>query len=161
MNFMSQLQQSGSLVTDNHGITLISDYVPNSSQCGNQLSIVGKVGSKMASSSLHNSDGILTLESIRGGSFGILKYQSMSPLLHLGKSVPFGSIEVEGFQSALNILVELCIFSSALVPLVLSKFLVEHVTGQFGFLIFMAHYWMETLISHSSQHVGRYSSLGS
>ena len=33
---------------------------------------------------------------------------------------------------------------SALVPLVLSQFLAEHVTGQFRLLILMAHCWKES-----------------
>ena len=46
----------------------------------------------------------------------------------------------------------------ALVPLVLSKFLAEHVKGQLRQLILVALCWIEALDSHSSQHVGRHSS---
>ena len=39
--------------------------------------------------------------------------------------------------------VELCVLPSALVPLVLSKFLAEHVKGQFRLLILVAPCWMD------------------
>ena len=49
----------------------------------------------------------------------------------------------------------MCFIPPALVPLVLSKFLAEHVKGQLRPLILVAPCWMEA--PHSSQHVGRSS----
>ena len=48
------------------------------------------------------------------GSFGILIYQSMSTVLHLGKSTASASLGVECFQSSLDISSELCIISSCI-----------------------------------------------
>ena len=77
------------------------------------------------------------LWSTGGGSVGILTYQSMSALLHFGKFIASGSLGVECFQPSLDISTKLC------VSLVLSKFLAEHVTGQFRFLVVAVPPWME------------------
>ena len=48
---------------------------------------------------------------------------------------------------------------AALVPLVLPKFLIEHVTSQFRLLILVATCWMEAArFPTCSQHIGMYSS---
>ena len=69
----------------------------------------------------------------------------MSALLHRGKSSTFGGLGVKCIQPSLNISV-CCVFPSpALSPLVLSKFLAEHVTGQFRLLILVVPCWMAGL----------------
>ena len=60
----------------------------------------------------HIAQAAFSLESARGGSVGILVYQSMSGLLHLGKSPITGIIGVECFQRALELSGELCVSSS-------------------------------------------------
>ena len=52
-----------------------------------------------------------TLGSTRGGSVGILTYQSMSALLHLGKSTTSYTLGIECFQPSVDISGELCISS--------------------------------------------------
>ena len=54
-----------------------------------------------------------------------------------------GSLGNENFQPPLDISVEVCVSSPALVSLVLSKFLEKDVTGQFRILILVAPCWME------------------
>ena len=97
---------------------------------------MGMVASGVASSSLHCPSSFSTLGSTRGGSVGILTYHSISVVLHLGKSTTFGSPGIEYIQTSLDV-------SPGLVPLVLSKFLAEHVMGQFRLLILVASCWME------------------
>ena len=91
-----------------------------------------KVGFRVTSSSSHNSSGISTLGSTGCGSLAPLMYQSMSALLHLGKSTAFGTLGVECFQPYQVFYVFL---PSAFVPLVLSLFVAEHVTGHFTLLV--------------------------
>ena len=78
----------------------------------------------------------------RGESVAILTYQSMLALLPLGKSTS-GSHGVECCHPPLDTPPELCISFPALVALALSKFLAEHVTGQFRFLVLVASGWKE------------------
>ena len=111
------------------------------SQCGRQQYIMRKVGSRMAPSSSHCSGSFSTLRLTRGGSVGILTYQSISALLHLEKSTTSGCLQVECCQPPLIYHVSYA-FSPALVSLVLSRFLPEHVTGQFRLLILVATCWM-------------------
>ena len=72
---------------------------------------MGKVGTRIASSSSHSSSSISTLGLTRGGSLCILTYQSILALLHLVKPTAFGNLGVESFKPSLNISSELCISS--------------------------------------------------
>ena len=101
-----------------------------SSQCGSWLSVMGKVGSGMPSSSSHSSSSISTFDSARGWCNGILTYQSVSGLLHLGESITSGILVIEHFQPSLEVSGELCISISCISSWVLPKFLVERVMGQ-------------------------------
>ena len=78
------------------------------SQCGSQLSLSGKVDSRVAPASSHSSGCISSLGLTRIGSVGNLTYQSMSVLLNLGKSITSRSLGVECFQPPLDTLGELC-----------------------------------------------------
>ena len=120
---------------------------------------MGKVGSRMASTSSHSTSIIVTLRSTGSGFVEILMYQSLSELLHLLESTTFGSHRVECFQLSLEELGDLCIFSSCL-----SFPSSVHFSGR------MCHRSIETsrstctlldeffFVSHNYQHVGRYSS---
>ena len=77
------------------------------SQCGSWLPIMGKVGSRTASSSSHSSNSIKTFWLTEGGSVGIPMYQSISALLHPRKSTASESLVVECFQLSLGISGEL------------------------------------------------------
>ena len=67
------------------------------SQCGSWLSLLGMVGFQVAPASLHSSGFVSSLGSTRGGSIGLLIYQSMSVLSHLWKSTTSGSLGIECF----------------------------------------------------------------
>ena len=103
----------------------------------------------------HNLSSISPLGSIAGGSIGFLTYQSLSALLHLGKSTTIGNHGIECFQPSEVIQVSY-LFPSAMDVPFLSKFVAEHVTGQFNLLL-VAPSWMEAF--QSSQHVDSNSSL--
>ena len=108
----------------------------------------------MAPSLFHSSGNISTLGSARGGFVGILTYQSVSALLHLGKLTTSCRFGIEPYQSSQDI--QMCYVLPPVFALVLSKFLAEHVTGKFRHLL-GSPCWMEA--PYSSQHVGRHSSL--
>ena len=118
-----------------------------------------KVGFRVAYSTMHSSGSISTLVSTRGGSVGILTYQSISALLHHGKLSSSESLGFETFQLSLNISGELCIPTSTL-----GFFQVSDRTCQRSVQTSNSS---DTLLnggflaSHSSQHVGRHFSLAS
>ena len=69
---------------------------------GSKLSIMGKVGSRMASSSLHSSNGF----SIFAFNWRLISWHPHIPmpvLLHLGESATSGSLGVEHFQPFLDV----------------------------------------------------------
>ena len=123
-----------------------------------KLSVEEKVGSRMASSSLHSSNSVSTLESTEAGSVSILTYQSMSALLHLVKSTTSGSLGFEHFSPSVNISVELCI-----------SFFKINSPNSVPFSGRTCDRWIQTCNSsgtmlsggsiacHSSQHDGRHS----
>ena len=67
----------------------------------------------------------------------------MSAFLCLGKTTAFSSLWVACFQCPWTYQVSYAFLPPTLVPLVLSKFLAEHVTGQFRLLILKSPCWME------------------
>ena len=134
-----------------------SIHIPPS-QCGSQLSIMGKVGGRVALSPLHSS-GCVSVRSTGDGSIGIIMYQSMSALLYLGKSHYLWDLGVECFQPLWDLSGELCVPSCIRYP---SSVQVSWIT---------CHSSIQTsysggalldggsLASHSSWHVGRHSFL--
>ena len=92
------------------------------------------------------------MASTRGGSVGILSYQLMSTLLHLGRSCTFGGLRVEWFQPPLDVSGRLCVSSFSFISMILSQFMAKHVTGQFGLLILVAPCsievtWLSTVLN--------------
>ena len=70
--------------------------------------------------------------------------------------IPLGAVGLNAFSHPWTFQVSYVFPPLALVPLVLSKFLTEHVNGQLRHLILVVPCWMEgSLAPHSSQHVGR------
>ena len=67
----------------------------------------------------------------------------MSVLLPLGKSSMTGSLGVQCYNHPMSYQLSYVFSPPALVPLVVSKLLVEHITGQSRLFILMAPYWME------------------
>ena len=78
-----------------HSNTSIHSYL---SQCGSQLSFMGQVGPRVASSSSHSPSSFTALGSTRGGSSGFLTYQSLSILLHSRMTNTSRSFGVECIQ---------------------------------------------------------------
>ena len=92
----SRLACSTLNLANKHGITLFPAYT-YPCQWVRQLSVMGKIGSTVASSSSHSLGRISTFGSTRGGSAGILTHKSISALLHLAESTTSGSLGVEHF----------------------------------------------------------------
>ena len=127
-----------------HGIALFIIHT-YPSQCESQLSSMEKVNSRVAPSSSHTSGSISPLGSTRGGgSLSIPMYQSVSALLHFGKYTTFGSLGLNNFNHPRNFKVSYVFPSHAFTPLVLSKFLAEHVIDRFRPFILLALCCMET-----------------
>ena len=130
----------------------------NPFQCESWLSTIREIGSSMAFSS-HSLSGISNLGSSKGGFLGILTFQSMLTVLHLGESAIFGSFGVEDFQHSLEVLGELHISSPSVSLCSSSQVSGRTSTGQFRLLILDALLDRGSFASHCSQHVGRSSSL--
>ena len=144
-------------MADMHGITLFPAYIPT--HLNVEAISFGSVGSQVAPAFSHSSCTILPLGSMGGGYVGIFAYQSISAVLHLGKSPASGSLQLNTFNHPWIYQVSYMCSLPALFPLVLSSFLSECVPGQFRLLTLVASCWMEApWLSHSSQHVHRYSS---
>ena len=108
----------------------------------------------MASTYLHSSGSISTLGSTKSGFIGILTYQSMSAFfLWLGRSTASGSLGLDALNHLWTCQVSYVFPCPALVPLHLSKFLVEPVTDEFRFLFKLHLVDGGSLAYHSSQHV--------
>ena len=157
--FLSQLACYILNLANKHGITdsSIHFYL---AQCGSHFSVLGKVDSRVTPASSHNSDCLSPLRSTRGRSVVILIHQSMSALLHLGKLTNSGSLGFECFQPPQDISYQLCVSSS-----------LYSSNGSVQDSVRTCHKSIQTsyssgtlldggsLASHSSQHVGRHSSL--
>ena len=119
------------------------------------FNLADKQGITLEPASLHCSVCISSLGSNWSGFFGILMYQLMSVLLHLGKSLTSGFLGVEYIQPPLDILGEVCVsFSTFSFPSSIK------LPGR------MCHRSVQTSFvamldggSLASQHVGRCSSV--
>ena len=111
-------------------------------QCGSWLSLLGSVGSQVAGASSHSLGCISSLESTQGGSVGLLMYQSVSVLLNLGNYSTSWCLQVECFQTPMDMPGELLYVSSFCFSSPCS-ILVPVRTGQFRLLILVAPCWME------------------
>ena len=87
---------------------------------------------------------------------GILTCQLMLALLHIGESVIFRSLGVNAFSHPWKYQIHYVFPPMALAPAVLSKFLMEQVTGQIRLLILLAHCWMEDLLLPSVFNILEY-----
>ena len=79
-------------------------------------------------------------------------YYTLETPLHVG------GLGLNAFNNPWTFQAKYVFSPPALVPLVLSKFLAEHVKGQTRILILVAPCWMEAPWLPSSQYVSRYSS---
>ena len=95
--FLSRLACYILNLANKHGTTLIPAYIPNHPNV--EAIILGNIGPRVESSS-HFPSSFPPLESTRGGPVGFLTYQSMSALLHSGKTylqeLGVESVEVQG-----------------------------------------------------------------
>ena len=119
---------------------------------------MGKVGSRVAPAAPHNSSCILSLQLTRDWSVGILMFQAISAMLHLGMSTTSRSLGVEHFQPPLDISGELYVSLSCI-----SSLGSVQVSGVACHRSIQNSYSSGTLLdegslaSHSSQLVGRHS----
>ena len=104
---------------------------------------MGSFASRVAFLPLDGSSGFLPFRSTTGGSAGTLPYHSMPAVLHLGNGTTSGVLGVECLQPSLDFQIRYIFPSPALVHLVPSNFLAEHVKGELRLLILMAPCWME------------------
>ena len=91
----------------------------------------------MASSTLHSSSNTSTLGSTRGQFVCILTSNQFWHLCTMENMISL-RVLIECFQLSMDLSGELCSFSPALVPVVLSMFLAELITGNFRLLIHVA-----------------------
>ena len=104
----------------------------------------GLDASGVAPSSSGGSGSFSPLGSSRSGPPGIFSFYSMPTLFHFGNSSASRGLGVECLhRHPWNFQVSYVFPPLALVPLVLSKFLAEHVNGQLRHLLLMAPCWME------------------
>ena len=135
----------------------IHSYPP---QCGGRLSVLGLVASKVAPSPSGGSSSFLPLGASRGGPTGIFSFYSMPALFHLGNSTTSGDLGVECLQPSLDFSGKLCVSFSGSSPS--SSVQVPGRTCQRSTQTFDSSGTMldgGSLASHSSQHVGRCSSV--
>ena len=85
-------------LADKHGINLIAVYIHACSFNVESNSLMEKVGSRVAPVSFHGSGSISTLGSAEVRALAILTYQSVSALLHLGKSTISWSLWLNAFN---------------------------------------------------------------
>ena len=79
----------------------------------------------------------------RGGPPAIFLFYSMPTLFHFRNPTASGALGLNAFSHPWNFQVSYVFPPLALVPLVLSKFLAEHVSGQLRHLLLVAPCWME------------------
>ena len=97
----------------------------------------------MASYSSGGLGSFLPLGPSKGGPDGIFSFHSMPALLHIGISTTSGALGLNAFNHLWTFQVGYVFPPPALVLMVLSKFLIEHVKGQLRQLIKVAPCWME------------------
>ena len=122
-------------------LLLISSLHTYPFQHGNWLSVRKRVGSKMASFFLHSSCSTSTLESTRGGSVGILTYQSCQHYYTLEKPSPLEILNA--FCHPRTYHVSYVYYAPALDSLIMLRLLAEQVAGWFQHLILVASCWMK------------------
>ena len=105
--------------------------------------MLGSVASRVAPSPSGGSGSFLHLGPSRGGHAGIFSFYSMPALFHFGNPTTYGGLGVECLQPSLDFSVSYVFPPLPLVPLVLSKFLPEHLNGQLRYLILVVPCWME------------------
>ena len=82
----------------------------NPYQCGSWLSLIGKVGYRVAPPSPQSSSYLSFLGSAQGGSVGMLMYQSIL-YFTLEKPVPLRTLELNAFNHHWTYQMDLCVFS--------------------------------------------------
>ena len=97
----------------------------------------------MAPSPSGGSGGFSSLGPSRGGPADIFSFCSMPALFHLETPLPVGALGLNAFSHPWKYQVSYVFPPLALVPLVLSMFLEEHVSGQLRHLLLLAPCWME------------------
>ena len=132
-------------LANKHGITSIPAYIPTCLNVEANYLSLWSVESSVAPAFSHSSGFVSSLGSVIGGSVGILLYQSMSVLLHLGMSSISGCLGVECFNQPW-IYQAKYVSSFSFSSLVLSTFLKKCVTGQFRHLIQVAPCSVEILV---------------
>ena len=119
----------------------IHSYPP---QCGGGLSVPGPDASRVASSSSGGSGSFSPLGPSRGGPADASSHSTQCQHYYtLESPLPLGTLGLNAFNHLWQFQVGYMFPPPALVPLILSKFLTEHVKGQLRQLIVVAPCWME------------------
>ena len=146
-------------LTDKHGITLIPAYIPTHINVDanylswDQVLPEWHLLSGLAMAAFHLW-GLPEVDLLASSHFTQCQHHHT-----LESPLSLGALGWNAFHHLLVFQVSYMLPPPALVPLVLSKFLAEHVKGQLIHLILVAPCWMEApWAPHSSQHVGRHSS---
>ena len=124
-------------------VLLLFQHTSYPSECGSRLSIMEKVGSRVASSSMHSTGSISTLESTTGGLWASSHTNQSQFYFTMENPLLLGALRLNAFNHPWIYQVTYVFPPPALVTLFLSKFQTEHVTGQFKCLILVAPCWKE------------------
>ena len=106
---------------------------------------MGLVASRLAPSPSGGLCSFLPLGPSRGGPTGTFSFHSMPALFTLETPLPLEALGLNTFSHPWTFQVSYGFPPPALVPLVLSWFLAEHVNGQLRHLILVVPCWMEAL----------------
>ena len=140
--FLSRLACWILSLTNKHGITLIPAYIPTHSMW--RLIICPRIGCFQSGTFfLRWLKQLFIFGAFQRGSAGIFSFHSMPALLHLRISTTCGALGLNAFNHPWTFQVGYLFPPPALVPLVLSKFLAEHVKSQLRQLILVTPCWME------------------
>ena len=157
--YLSRLACQVLSLTDKHGITLIPVYISTHLIVEANYLSQDKILPEWHLLPSGDSGSFSPFGPSRGGPAGIFSFHSVPALLHLGISTTSGCLGVD-YLHPWMFQVRYMFPLPPLVPLVLSMFLAEHVKGQLRWLI-LVHTMLDggSLAPHSSQHVGRCSSV--
>ena len=132
-------------LTDKHGITLLPAYIPTHLNVEADYLSLGSVASGVVPPPSGGSRLLFALWSLP--EVDLLASSHSTQCQHyftLETPLPLGALGLNAFSHPWKFQVSYVFPPLALVPLVLSKFLAEHVNGQVRHLILVAPCWMET-----------------
>ena len=141
--FLSRLACQILSLTNKHGITLLPAYIPAHLNVEADFLSQDQMLPEWAPSSSGGLCSFSPLGPSRGGPAGIFLFYSMPNYFNLETPLLLGVLGLNAFSHPWKFQVSYVFPPLALVPLVLSKFLAEHVNSQLRHLLLVAPCWTE------------------